>query len=112
MAERTGTLWERPNAESSTNHGLTAHMAHLIYRDVLGLSKLDLFGKTIQVRFNRLNLAWCEGRIPTPDGDVTISWRRENGELHYRVEAPQGYKVAVDNQTGLTVHRFAQRDGA
>jgi hypothetical protein len=76
---------------------------HVLYRDVPGLTKLDPVNKTVQVRLIRLNLAWCRGWVPVGDEAVMIFWQKDNGVIRYRVEAPAGYKVTVDNQTGLSV---------
>jgi alpha-L-rhamnosidase len=107
MAEATGTLWEHLRATASCNHGFTSHVCHTLYRDVLGLREVDTRRKRLALRFPDLPLEWCRGRIPTPDGPVVLSWRKENGTLAYRVEMPAGYSVAVDNPAGLSLKRRA-----
>jgi len=103
MAERTGTLWENITPTASCNHGFTSHIVHTLYRDVLGIASLDSVAKLVTLRFNKLELAKCEGALPTPDGPVELSWWTEDGRLAYRVKTPAGYRVTVENQSGKEI---------
>lgn len=105
MADRTGTLWENDTEAASCNHGFASHIVHTLYRDVLGLYAVDPIKKSVVVRISDVPLDWCEGRKPLPDGGVSMRWWRTDGEVHYRVEAPAGYAVAVENTAGLTLVR-------
>jgi alpha-L-rhamnosidase len=100
MADRTGTLWENDTAYASCNHGFASHgSVRILYRDVLGIASLDTVNKVVQLRFTDLTLDRCEGSLPTPDGKVELRWRREGGKLYYRIEAPSGYTVKVENRS-------------
>ena len=102
MAERTGTLWENDGAYASCNHGFASHGGvHVLYRDVLGLAAVDTVKRRVQLRFREVKLESCEGAVPTPDGVVTVSWRKAEGRLRYAVAVPPGYTVQVENQSGL-----------
>jgi len=103
MADRTGTLWENVGAYASCNHGFASHVVHTLYRDVLGLRRVDVVGKRVEVRFQDLRLPWCEGAIPTPHGPIELRWRRQDGRLHYRLVVPAGYQVAVENVSGKSL---------
>ena len=105
MAERTGTLWENVHANASCNHGFASHIVHTLYRDVLGLYEVDTVNKRIRLRFGDVTLAHCEGAIPTPDGPIALEWRIENGRLTYRLSAPDGYAVEVENPGGRALTR-------
>ncbi|MCC6695831.1 MAG: hypothetical protein IT365_09395 [Candidatus Hydrogenedentes bacterium] len=105
MADRTGTLWENTTEVASCNHGFASHIVHTLYRDVLGLYSVDSVGKRIQVRLLDIPLDWCEGRKPLPDGAATMRWWKDGNTVHYRVEAPLGYAVEVENLTGKEVVR-------
>jgi alpha-L-rhamnosidase len=106
MAERTGTLWENDGAYASCNHGFASHGGvHVLYRDVLGLYRVDTVNKAVQLRFTDSKLDWCEGRQPTADGPVSVRWRKEGGQLLYQVTVPAGYKLAVRNQSRLPAVR-------
>jgi alpha-L-rhamnosidase len=102
MAERTGTLWENVGAYASCNHGFASHVVHTLYRDVLGLRRVDVVGRRVEVRFQDLRLPWCEGAIPTPHGPVELRWRHQDDRLHYRLVVPAGYQAAVENRSRMT----------
>jgi len=107
MADRTGTLWENDTDEASCNHGFASHGGvHLLYRDVLGLQRVDVVRKSVDLRFTDLDLGWCEGSMPTPEGPVELRWSRDRQNLKYRVAVPAGYQVRVTNQSKLTLERM------
>ena len=68
MAERTGTLWENVGDYASCNHGFASHIVHTLYRDVLGVHRVDHQARKVYLRFGDLKLDWCEGRLPQPAG--------------------------------------------
>ncbi|MFA6561999.1 MAG: hypothetical protein WCV00_08860 [Verrucomicrobiia bacterium] len=106
MADRTGTLWENDGAYASCNHGFASHCGvHVLYRDVLGLHDVDTVKKTVALRFSDLKLDWCEGVLPTPDGPVTLRWRKDSGKLLYQLTTPAGYAVTVKNLSALELVR-------
>ena len=74
MADTTGTLWEHARSSASCNHGFASHVAHCLYRDVLGIYRVDTREKTVELRFSDADLKWCRGEIPTPDGIVSLQW--------------------------------------
>ena len=101
MAERTGTLWENITDDASCNHGFASHIVHILYRDVLGLYRFDRTSRKIHVRLQKLDIDWSAGRIPWTEGPVVLRWRKEGGELKYRLDLPDGYEAIVENQSGL-----------
>jgi alpha-L-rhamnosidase len=101
MAELTGTFWENMGNEASMNHAFGSHVIVHLLRDVLGLDRVDTVGKVVQVRFSESSISMCEGRVPTPEGFVSLKWKKESGTLTYQVDAPAGYKVQVMNQGSL-----------
>jgi len=106
MAERTGTLWENDGAYASCDHGFASHGGvHVLYRDVLGLYSVDTVKQAVQLRFTNNRLDWCEGRLPTDKGPVSLRWRKAEGKLIYQVSAPAGYAVTVENAAGLELVR-------
>jgi len=100
MAERTGTLWENVGAYASCNHGFASHVVHTLYRDILGLRRVDSKAKRIAVRFQDLKLDACEGTLPTPDGPVTLRWNVKQGQLQYHLTLPAGYEATIENLSG------------
>ncbi len=99
MAEQTGTLWENVGASASCNHGFASHVAHSLYRDVLGVHAVDAQKKVIRLRISEVGLDWCEGRLLTPQGPVVVKWWKDNDQTMCRVEVPAGYVFEVDNLT-------------
>ena len=75
----------------------------MLYRDILGLYKVDMVRKTVHVRFTDLSLDWCEGRVPTPEGFVFMRWSKSKDALTYQIDVPAGYSVQVENLSKLKV---------
>lgn len=99
MVDRTGTLWENNDTRASTDHGFASHAAHVLLRDVLGLQRIDPVGKKLRLTFSEVNLESCSGAVPTPDGPIELAWTRRGEKLRYRLVAPPGYSVDVENRT-------------
>jgi alpha-L-rhamnosidase len=108
MAEISGTLWENSSNEASMDHAFEAHIVTALYRDILGLFKMDMVRKTVHLRFTDLSLDWCEGRVPTPEGFVFMRWSRAKDLLAYQIDVPEGYSVQVENlsKRNLVQRRF------
>jgi alpha-L-rhamnosidase len=101
MAERTGTLWENIDTSASLDHGFASHIVNVLFRDVLGLYRVDWVNKHVQVRFTDVELESCEGRAPVPEGAVTLRWRKKSGKLSYQLDVPAGYTIEIENKGGL-----------
>jgi alpha-L-rhamnosidase len=105
MADLTGTLWEHDSHVASCNHGFASHAAHVLYRDVLGLNRVDRIARTLELRLSDLPLDWCEGSVRTPDGPIHMRWWKDGEKIAYRLEVPESYKVEVKNLTGKELVR-------
>lgn len=105
MAERTGTLWENVKPEASCNHGFASHIVHTLYRDILGVRRLDTINHALELRIPEVKIDWCEGRLPTPDGLVTLRWWKQGGQVQYRLDMPAGYGLRESHAADLEVHR-------
>ena len=103
MAELSGTMWENTSNEASMNHAFEAHIVTALYRDILGLYKVDMVRKEVHLRFTDLSLDWCEGRVPTPEGFVFMRWTRTADALTYQIDVPAGYSVHTQNLGKLNV---------
>jgi alpha-L-rhamnosidase len=103
MAEISGTMWENSSNEASMDHAFEAHIVTVLYRDILGLYKVDMVRKAVHVRFTDLSLEWCEGRVPTPEGFVFMRWSKNKDVLTYQIDVPAGYSVHVENLSKLNV---------
>ena len=91
MAKTTGTLWEHKAPSASCNHGFAAHIARVLYRDVLGVQDISPTEKKVTLRFNDCGLNHCKGSIPVGDESVDIEWTMESGELNANITIPKGY---------------------
>ena len=101
MAERTGTLWEHDAPTASCSHGFASHIAHVLYRDVLGVKELDRVTKRVALRFADVPLSACSGEIPIGDDALKVSWTREGNVVRYKCAAPSGYAVDVTADANL-----------
>ncbi len=96
MADISGTLWENSSNEASMNHAFEAHIVTTLYRDVLGLYKVDYVNKKVHLRFTPLTFEWCEGRTPKADGLIQMRWNKIADGMVYQVDVPAGYEVDVE----------------
>ena len=104
MAERTGTLWENVDAGASCNHGFASHICHTLFRDILGVRKLDRVNRRVVLRFPRLEMDWCAGALPVEEGEIRLRWERKGeDEVAYSLAVPSGYIVTVEDTPGLAV---------
>jgi alpha-L-rhamnosidase len=105
MAERTGTLWEHTGTSASCNHGFASHVAHCLYRDILGVYRVDMRNRIVELRFDDVGLKWCEGKMPTAGGEVCVRWWVEDDKMLYQADVPAGYILKVENLTGRRLLR-------
>lgn len=100
MADRTGTLWEHVDVAASCDHGFAAHIVHTLYRDVLGVRRIDPPNRKVAIQFGEASLKFCEGTIPTADGEVHLHWQTDGDQIEYELVVPGGYQATVTNQSG------------
>jgi alpha-L-rhamnosidase len=100
MVDRTGTLWENVDAGASCDHGFASHITHTLYRDVLGVHRIDCVHREIALQFSDLSLEFCEGTIPTIDGDIHLRWVKKGDTIEYQLNTPAGYHVTINNLSG------------
>lgn len=100
MVDRTGTLWENVDAGASCDHGFASHIVHTLYRDVLGVRRIDTVHRQVTIQFGDTPLEFCEGTLPTPDGAVHLHWRKKGDQIEYELSMPAGYQSTITNQSG------------
>lgn len=105
MAERTGTLWENIYPGTSCCHGFASHVAHVFYRDIAGLAKIDGVNREIILSFNKCGLNRCEATVPVGDDIISLNWKKEGKELVYDLNLPENYTVEIQNYTGYKLAR-------
>lgn len=99
MAELTGTLWENTHTRASLNHGFASHIAHVFYRDLLGVKEVDVINKKIFITFNPHELEFCGGILPLGEEKIALKWGVSNGKLEYDYSVPKGFEVLLTNRT-------------
>ena len=90
MAELTGTLWEDMQPTVSCCHGFASHVAHMLYREALGVVRIDQQRKLLTLRKPEAGISFCKGTLPTRDGDISIEWNAEGEPI---VKMPEGYQI-------------------
>ena len=60
--------------------------------------------KTIDIRPSLCDLAWAKGSVPTPQGDVKVSWALRTDKLTLKITVPAGSDANVITPTS----RFEQ----
>jgi len=106
MVEKTGTLWEHAGDYASCDHGFASHVVRCLYRDALGVNRIDTKEKYIDLEVFDQDLNYCEGKIPIADSILNVRWRKENQCIYYHINPPQGYTVTMTNHTELDVIRI------
>ncbi len=104
MSLRTGTMWERyislsPPSFGSLNHGFAAHVVHSFYRDVLGITHIDLINKKIRFRIPDNDLSFCKGSTPRGDDIFEFEWEKDGETIIFRHSVPDGFDIDIQNDT-------------
>jgi hypothetical protein len=95
-----GTTWEviGPYGSGppggSWAHGWSSGAAPALTAYVLGVRPTSPGFRTFVVEPHPGGLAWARGSVPTPHGDLRVSWSTARGELAISVEAPRGTRWA------------------
>lgn len=112
MVNQTGTLWENTAPVASLDHAFASHIAHVLYRDALGLRRIDHDAKRIALHFADTGLEWCDGHIPAPEGAIELQWRRNGTTIEYLCELPAGYSLQVSTGDALVARPVARHSPA
>ena len=99
------TVPERPGDTRSDCHAWSALPLYEYPRMLLGVQPAKPGWEEIIVRPYAIGVEQLSGTVPTPKGDVTVSWRMENDRMHVEVDAPVPVKVVAngcvyENQDG------------
>ena len=95
MANLTGTLWENMTTVASCNHGFASHIAHVLYRDVLGVYDISPAEKMVTLRMIDSGLEQCKGSIPVGDESVDVEWTKNGDDFAVTLSLPEGYNYGV-----------------
>lgn len=84
--------------ETSLCHGWSAGPAVWFHRAVLGVRPAVEGFTALRFAPNLGDLAWAEGTVPTPLGDVHVALRRDEDGAHARLSVPQGIEVRISDE--------------
>ncbi len=73
MALLTGTLWENDNAHASCNHGFASHVVRLIFRDCLGIERIDETHKIIYLNNDFKAPENVKAVLPMKNGSIKVT---------------------------------------
>lgn len=107
----TGTVWEELNTEgqpglvsaTSSSHAWGVGAASGLSAYVLGARPVSAGFRSWLVEPQPGDLAWAQGRVPTPHGDLTVRWRHRDDAFAMDVTAPGTTSGTI------AVPRFAAR---
>jgi hypothetical protein len=74
----------------SWEHGWSSVAAPALTNAVLGVQPTSPGFATFTVTPHPSGLVWAKGTVPTPKGEITVSWRIADGKLKLSVHAPPG----------------------
>lgn len=90
-----GTFAEHFVADMNTSycHGWSAGPVVFLPKYILGVQPVGSGWSTVKIAPQAGGLEWAEGTIPTPRGDIRVSWKIVNGKLDLKYQVPEGTKV-------------------
>ena len=93
------TLWEAGihefgksafGGDGSLCHGFATSPVDLFQTSILGIEPLSPGFSIFKVNPKALDLTFAEGRVPTPHGNISIRWEREDNYLKVKLIVPAG----------------------
>lgn len=82
------TAWEMFGTTRSHCHAWSAGPAYFLQRYQLGVEPAEPGFARARIAPVPLDLDWCEGRVPTPHGEIEVAWQREGKRFRMQVKLP------------------------
>jgi hypothetical protein len=108
-ADYTGTFWENfqpggtvSNASTSLSHGWASGPTSIMTGYVLGVQAVNPGYQTFTVTPHPGSMTWASGAVPTPYGQITVSWTYSSGSMSLTVGVPAGTTASVQLPSGVT----------
>ncbi len=105
------TCWEtfpgwlgRDRITRSWCHAWGTGPLYVMSQYILGVRPLEPGFKKVLIEPHHCDLSWARGRVPTPYGEVEVSWDREENEYRLRVKLPM--KVSGLVRTSVPSRKF------
>jgi hypothetical protein len=105
-------MWDR----GDLSHAWQCTPTYQMSARVLGISPASPGYRKIKIQPRVADLEWAKGSVPTPLGDVKVSWRRSGGKFQMELTIPPGAEARVilpdGSQHGVSAgdHKFAGLD--
>ena len=71
------------------------HIAHILYRDILGVYNVSPTEKMVTLRIIDSGMEHCKGSIPVGEESVDVEWKKEGGKFVVALSLPTGYSYKV-----------------
>ena len=97
----TSTLWESYSDEASLCHVFSAGPVFQLIEKVVGVTPSRPGFDEVVVDVRTAGLTWAKATIPTPHGNVVVSWEVKDALLELEVGAPTKIKVNVKTPQGF-----------
>jgi hypothetical protein len=91
----TGTFREMWNG-GDTAHGWCSTPLVQLSSKVLGISPIEPGFAKISIRPQPCDLTWARGKVPTPYGDVEVSWKIEGSKFTLETMIPPGTTARIE----------------
>jgi hypothetical protein len=106
------TFWEmyhenEPRLTRSHCHGWSAAPVVFLTQHVLGIQPAAPGYARVRIAPQLGNLKWAQGRVPTPHGVVSCSWKRTSDQLEMHVETPKGIVAEIHLPPGVSMNKKA-----
>ncbi len=94
LEKGTSTWWETPEDTRSDCHAWSSTPTFTFMRLILGVRVKEPGFKRVEIRPFSAELKWAKGTVPTPHGDIQVSWKRED-TFSIDVTIPEGIEADV-----------------
>ena len=88
------TWWEVPGETRSDCHAWSAAPTCVLMQEVLGVRPIEPGYQRVQIKPFPGGLSWAKGTVPTPHGDIQVSWT-QGKQFELELTLPDGIKADV-----------------
>jgi hypothetical protein len=91
----TPEMWGEPKGQWSACHAWSAHPVVHFHNCILGVTQAAIGWRRITFAPVFETLQWAKGKVATPLGTVSVSWRRDGGQVDVKIVVPDGMTAEV-----------------
>jgi hypothetical protein len=89
------TAWEMFGETRSRCHAWSAGPVYFLQTQQLGVEPALPGFERATIAPIPLDLDWCEGRMPTPHGEIEVAWQRDESRFEIAIHLPAGVRADV-----------------